>query len=131
MPKVNRSSKSSDPLNALGIAALAAIPIVAGLVPISFLERMPAVCLLRRMGIPCWGCGMTRAVASAARGDLRRAWKYNKLSPIVVPILAWLWWRQVSLSFRAAETVEESGRGEGARLPDSSRSSALRNDTGV
>ena len=95
MPTGSRSSKS-DPHGALRIAALAALPVVAATIPMSWLERMPAVCLLRRMGIPCWGCGMTRAVASAARGDIGRAWRYNKLSAIVVPILATLWWKRVS-----------------------------------
>ena len=66
----------------------------------SLFERLPQVCLLRRLGIPCWGCGMTRAVASAARGELQNAFRYNKLSVVVVPILAGLWWRQVSRETR-------------------------------
>ena len=91
----SRSSKRSN-ASALRIAALAAIPIVLGSIPMSLFERMPKLCVLRRMGIPCWGCGMTRAVASASRGDLGAAWRYNTLSVIVVPILGSLWWRLIS-----------------------------------
>jgi hypothetical protein len=36
---------------------------------------------------------MTRATASALRGDWRGAWRYNRLSVIVVPLLAFLWVR--------------------------------------
>lgn len=91
----SRFSKRSSG-SALRIAALAAVPAVLGSIPLSLFERMPKVCVLRRMGIPCWGCGMTRAVASASRGDLGAAWRYNKLSIVVVPILGFLWWRRIS-----------------------------------
>lgn len=74
---------------------LAAIPVVWASVPISLLERSPRVCLLRRLGVPCWGCGMTRAIASALRGDWRGAWRYNRLSVIVAPLLAFLWAREI------------------------------------
>ncbi|GAC1402823.1 MAG: hypothetical protein NVSMB68_16540 [Thermoanaerobaculia bacterium] len=78
------------------MAALAALPVVIGSIPMSLFERMPKVCLLRRVGIPCWGCGMTRAVASAARADFRGSWRYNRLSVIVVPMLAFLWARRIA-----------------------------------
>lgn len=91
----SRFSKRSN-ASALRIAALAAVPALLGSIPMSLFERVPKVCVLRRMGIPCWGCGMTRAVASASRGDLGAAWRYNKLSVIVVPILGFLWWRRIS-----------------------------------
>lgn len=91
----SRSSKRSN-ASALRIAALAAVPVLLGSIPMSLFERMPKVCVLRRIGMPCWGCGMTRAVASASRGDLGAAWRYNKLSVIVVPILGSLWWRRIT-----------------------------------
>jgi hypothetical protein len=36
---------------------------------------------------------MTRAIASALRGDWQGAWRYNRLSVIVGPLLAYLWSR--------------------------------------
>ena len=90
----NRFSKRTS--FALRIAALAAVPILLGSIPMAQFERMPKVCVLRRMGIPCWGCGMTRAVASASRGEFGAAWRYNRLSVVVVPILGVLWWRRIS-----------------------------------
>ena len=95
MPRDSHFSRS-DSSSALRIAALAAIPVFLGTIPMSLFERMPRVCLLRRMGIPCWGCGMTRAIASASRANFRSAWRYNKLSAIVVPMLAFLWARRIA-----------------------------------
>ncbi len=96
MPADNHSSRRSDSSVALRVAVLAALPVIIGLIPMSLFERMPKVCLLRRLGIPCWGCGMTRAVASASRANFRAAWRYNRLSAIVVPMLAFLWARRIA-----------------------------------
>ncbi|HEY8848781.1 MAG TPA: DUF2752 domain-containing protein [Thermoanaerobaculia bacterium] len=87
---------SRNSASTLRIAALAAVPLLLGSIPMSLFERLPKVCVLRRMGIPCWGCGMTRAVASASRADFGAAWRYNRLSVVVVPILGFLWWRRIS-----------------------------------
>ncbi len=90
----SRSSRSRL-LRALTAAGLFAIPVALAAVPLSTLENAPSVCLLRRFGIPCWGCGMTRALASVARGKWRRAWRYNPRVVIVAPILAFLWAREI------------------------------------
>lgn len=76
-------------------AGLFAIPMILAAVPLSTLEKAPPVCILRRLGIPCWGCGMTRALASAARGSFKRAYDYNPRVVIVAPILAYLWAREI------------------------------------
>jgi len=90
----NRSSRSKV-VRAATAAGLIALPMILAAVPLSTLENAPSVCLLRRLGIPCWGCGMTRALASAARGKWRRAWTYNPRVVIVAPILAFLWAREI------------------------------------
>jgi len=95
MRTVSLSSRSKSTLKA---AVLAIVPIVWASVPISFLERAPQVCLLRRMGLYCWGCGMMRAIASVLRGDWTRAWDYNHLSLIVVPLLTYLWFKELRRS---------------------------------
>lgn len=38
-------------------------------------------------GIPCPGCGMTRAVMSALRGDFREAFRYHPLWIVAVPLV--------------------------------------------
>lgn len=47
----------------------------------------PVLCLFRLVsGVPCAGCGMTRAFVAIAHGELPAAIVYNPLSPA-----AWLW----------------------------------------
>ena len=88
-------SSRSNVVRTARAAGLFAIPMILAAVPLSTIENAPAVCLLRRFGIPCWGCGMTRALAAAARGKWRRAWRYNPRVVIVAPILALLWAREI------------------------------------
>jgi hypothetical protein len=49
--------------------------------------RGPILCLFRAVtGIPCAGCGMTRAFVAIGHGHPAAAFDYNPLSPA-----AWLW----------------------------------------
>ena len=42
-------------------------------------------------GIPCPGCGMTRAMAALARGEWTAALRYHPFAPLVLAEGAWLW----------------------------------------
>lgn len=77
----------------LGVALLGGKTLVAlGRVQ-SFVQTGRAstpVCPFRaRTGLPCLGCGGTRAMELAARGDLRGAWRQNPLGTWA-GIVAWL-----------------------------------------
>jgi hypothetical protein len=54
-----------------------------------------SLCLWRRLsGIPCPGCGMTRAFAHLAKGEWRSALAVHPLAPLVAGelLLGWLAW---------------------------------------
>ncbi|MBC7448560.1 MAG: DUF2752 domain-containing protein [Hymenobacteraceae bacterium] len=56
----------------------------------------PTLCLSRLLlDTECPGCGMTRASMHALHLDFATAWHYNRLVVIVLPLLAWLWGREV------------------------------------
>ena len=56
------------------------------------LERAPALCALRLLfGLPCPACGLTRASAWLARGDLAHALRFHPLAPLELGELAALW----------------------------------------
>src|ERR1700686_377389 len=85
-------------------AVLIAIPLLGALVPISWLERAPGLCLFKRVtGRPCWGCGMTRAIALLLRGRVRKAIRQNPRVMIVGPLLGYLWLKELGRSRRANE----------------------------
>ncbi len=53
------------------------------------------ICMLRRLfDLPCPGCGMTRAFAALARGDLPAALGFHPWAPVVAvqAAAAWLFW---------------------------------------
>lgn len=70
------------------------LPLIFWLVPTTRIEAGPSFCLVRRVfGVPCPGCGMTRALSCATHGHPRRAVAYNSRIVIVLPLLAWAWAR--------------------------------------
>jgi hypothetical protein len=67
-------------------------PLALAALPTRWLAAMPSVCVIRRVtGRPCPGCGMTRALARLAHGDLRGAWRHNPRVVAVAPLLIGVW----------------------------------------
>ena len=85
----------------VGLAGLAAVVVFALWHPTGGAEN--SICLFRRAtGIPCPGCGLTRAFAALAKGQLGAAFVFH---PFVYPIAlealaAWLAWGYLALSGR-------------------------------
>lgn len=68
------------------------LPLPFFIIPTSRLEATPSICLVRRIfGVPCPGCGMTRAISSICHARFAQAWRYNKLVVIVLPLLCYTW----------------------------------------
>lgn len=62
------------------LIAISALVAFLGLLGPRRLEGGPSLCLFRRLlGHPCPACGMTRAMAALARGQVRSASHYNRL----------------------------------------------------
>ena len=80
------------------ILVLAACAAVILCVPLAWVDHGPSWCLVKAAsGHECPGCGMTRALMHASRGDVAAAWEYNWRWVLVAPLL-------VFLSFRWAFT---------------------------
>jgi hypothetical protein len=59
-------------------------------------DESHTLCLFHNLtGRDCWGCGMTRAMASVAYLDFEAAWDYNRAVVVVAPLLVWLWGKWV------------------------------------
>ena len=68
------------------------IPAVIYFVPSEWIMNQHSVCLfLNISGHECYGCGMTRAVYSAIHLRFADAFHFNRLSPLVLPLLVYIW----------------------------------------
>jgi hypothetical protein len=75
-----------------GLWAIPATFLAAALLDRLEVERGPVLCVSRLLvGIPCGGCGLTRAFVSLAHGQWQAALDYNLLSPLW---MGWMggWW---------------------------------------
>jgi hypothetical protein len=63
---------------------LLGVPLAVGLLAF---WRCPFAALL---GVPCPGCGLTRAALALVEGDVARAVELHPLLPVLMPLGAWL-----------------------------------------
>jgi hypothetical protein len=76
----------------LMITGIVLIPVVLYFVPLEWLKSQNSICLYKNLtGNECYGCGMTRAIISAIHLKFEKAFYYNKLFLIVLPILTYIW----------------------------------------
>src|SRR5262249_135174 len=81
-------------LIAVGVAAFVGIALASrlgGFGVSAWIARLPVLCPFRRLtGLDCPGCGMGRALARLAQGNLREAIELHPFSPV---LLVWctLW----------------------------------------
>ena len=67
-------------------AGCAAALAVLAVTPESVWSALPTICVFRNMlGIECFGCGMTRALAAAMHGNFAQAMQYNPGSVVALP----------------------------------------------
>lgn len=67
-------------------------PFVLFLLPTNFFDIGGSICLSKILaGYDCYACGLTKATMHFIHFDFEKAWQYNKLVVIVVPMLFPLW----------------------------------------
>lgn len=84
--------------------ALFFVPFVLIILPIDFFDTGKSMCLSKIfLQIECLGCGITRGIQHLIHFDFKGSWEYNKLSFIVLPVLIFLWiknLREIILLFK-------------------------------
>ncbi len=94
-----------------GLAGLAAFGVLRVWVPLE--GRQNAVCLFRRLtGVPCPGCGLTRAFAHLAKGEWSAALADHPFSPLIALeiVLFWAAWGGALLGRLPAHPRDWVGR---------------------
>lgn len=71
----------------LKLFILTILPIILLIAPISIAEKNPIRCLsVTFLNKECIGCGMTRACLNAIHFNFEKAFEYNRLVIIVLPL---------------------------------------------
>jgi hypothetical protein len=83
------------------IIALLVLPVVLLVLPANFFDNKPSICLSRVFfDLECLGCGMGRGTMHLIHGEFSEAWGYNKMTFVVLPLLVYLWGKQLYRLFK-------------------------------
>lgn len=65
------------------------------------MEQERSICLIKNIfDINCYGCGITKAVIAVIQIDLLGAYLYNKMIVVVMPLLLYVWTREILQTIR-------------------------------
>jgi hypothetical protein len=77
------------------------LPFLLSLVSLDKLDGKRSICLVKNIfGVECWGCGITKSVISAIQFDFVSAFNYNKLIVVVMPLMIYLWAKEIIKSIK-------------------------------
>jgi hypothetical protein len=80
--------------------AYIALPFLLYFIPLEWLNKQKTICLVKNFfGVECPGCGITRAMISAVQLDFIKAIDYNKIIVVVLPILVFVWFKNIILIY--------------------------------
>ncbi|MBY0244007.1 MAG: DUF2752 domain-containing protein [Sphingobacteriaceae bacterium] len=75
-------------------------PFVVLILPSNYFDKGESICLSKQLaGMECYACGLTRATVHFVHFEFQKAWEFNKLSFIVVPVL-FLFWLKATFEIR-------------------------------
>ena len=68
------------------------MPLILLILPSTFFDKGESLCLSKSLaGYECYACGLTKATMHFVHFEFQKAWDFNKLVFIVVPMLFPLW----------------------------------------
>jgi len=82
------------------------LPFILSMVSLDKLEGKHSICLIKNLfGVECYGCGITKAVIACVQFDFIRAFNYNKLIVIVMPLIVYLGVKEIVQCVKTIENV--------------------------
>ena len=81
------------------------LPFLLSVVSIEALDGKQTICLFKNIfGHECYGCGITKAVLSVIQFDFVKAFNYNKLIVVVLPLIIYFWGKEIIKCARILKT---------------------------
>lgn len=91
MKNANEAKTYSRKLGYVVIAVLATIALILLILPADYFDHGRPMCLsVLLLNKECYGCGMTRGIQHLIHLDFENAYRFNKLSFIVLPLMGYM-----------------------------------------
>ena len=88
--------------------AILIVPIILIILPANYFDTGQTVCLSKLfLHIDCPGCGITRAIQHALHLEFKTAYHFNKLVIIVLPLLTYLYFTQLSIFIKQIKNKDQ------------------------
>ncbi len=85
---------------------LIVLPLPFFILPANYFDSGESLCMSKvLLQKECFGCGITRAIQHAIHFDFTRAWHYNKLVVLVLPVFILLWLNEIKKSLKKFKKV--------------------------
>jgi len=92
------------------LCVLFLLPFLPFMFSLDELEAKQSVCLFKNLfGIECYGCGITKAIIASVQLDFIRAFNYNKLIVVVMPLILYLWVKEIIKSVKVLKNSQICG----------------------
>jgi len=86
---------------------LIALPLPFIILPANYFDTGESLCMSKvLLQQECFGCGITRAIQHAIHFDFTRAWHFNKLVVLVLPVLILLWLNEIKKRLKKIKTLK-------------------------
>ena len=88
------------------IILLLSIPIITLIMSFSKIDNGQTICLFNNiLGIDCAGCGITKSIICAIKGEFQQSIQYNFNVIIILPLLLFIWMKQLLYYIRNLRRV--------------------------
>lgn len=82
-------------------------PLLLSVLPLRFILYSKSICIWKNLlGFDCIGCGITKSILLVFHLEFSKAYDYNKLVFIVLPILLIIWTKLI-INFKNKNYVKE------------------------
>jgi len=99
-------SKRKSILSKIYLVILIALPLPFFILPANYFDTGESLCMSKLLlHRECFGCGITRAIQHAIHFDFTRAWHFNKLVVLVLPVLLFLWLIEIKKSLKKIKMI--------------------------
>jgi len=81
-------------------SGLVLLPIILIILPADFFDKGNTMCLSVLLADQeCYGCGITRAIQHLIHFNFEKAYAFNKLSFVVLPLMIYVWYSEIKKTY--------------------------------